>query len=183
MSLDGAILLWIQEWIRNDWLDSVMIGITHLGDAGLLWIVLSLLLLIPKKTRKYAMMAIVALLFSLLVNNMILKNIVARTRPYEVVEGLTRLIGAQRDLSFPSGHTASSFATAVVLFRNLKKRYGIPLLVLAVLISLSRLYVGVHYPTDVLFGAISGTLLAILAQWLVNGILERRRKEGQDGDT
>ena len=183
MSLDVAILLWIQEWIRSDWLDPFMIGITHLGDAGMLWIVLSLLLLIPQKTRKYAMMAIVALLFSLLVNNMILKNIVARTRPYEVVEGLTWLIEKQRDLSFPSGHTASSFATAVVLFRNLKKRYGIPLLVLAVLISLSRLYVGVHYPTDVLFGAISGTLLAILAQWLVNGILERRRKEGQDGDT
>lgn len=178
MSLDGAILIWIQECLRSDWLNPIVIRITHLGDAGLLWIVLSLLLLISQKTRKYAMMAIVALLFSLLVNNMILKNIVARTRPYEVVEGLTRLIGAQRDLSFPSGHTASSFATAVVLFRNLKKRYGIPLLVLAVLISLSRLYVGVHYPTDVLFGAISGTLLAILAQWLVNGVLERRRREG-----
>lgn len=182
MNLDGAILIWIQECLRSDFLNPVMIGITHLGDAGLIWIVLSLVLLFPKRTRKYAMMAIVALLFSLLVNNMLLKNIVARTRPYEMVEGLNRLIEAQRDFSFPSGHTASSFATAVVLFRNLKKRYGIPLLALAVLISLSRLYVGVHYPTDVLFGVISGTVLAIFAQWLVNGILERRRKEGQDGD-
>lgn len=182
MNLDGAILLWIQEWIRSDLMNPIMIKITHLGDAGLVWIALSLFLLFPKSTRKYAMMAIVALLLSLLINNMLLKNIIARTRPYEVVEGLNRLIGAQHDFSFPSGHTASSFATAVVLFCNLKKRYGIPLLILAVLISLSRLYVGVHYPTDVLFGAISGTLLAVLAQWLVNGILERRRKGGQDED-
>lgn len=182
MNLDGAILLWIQEWIRSDWLNPAVIGITHLGDNGMIWIVLVLLLLFPKQTRKYAVMAMAALLFSLLINNMILKNAIARTRPYEMVEGLTRLIEAQHDFSFPSGHTASSFAAAVVLFRNLKKCYGIPLLVLAVLISLSRLYVGVHYPTDVLFGAISGILLAVLAEWLVNGILERRRKEGQDGD-
>lgn len=182
MNLDGAILLWIQEWIRSDWLNPTVIRITHLGDNGMIWIVLVLLLLFPKQTRKYAVMAMVALLFSLLINNMILKNAIARTRPYEMVEGLTRLIEAQHDFSFPSGHTASAFAAAVVLFRNLKKRYGIPLLVLAVLISLSRLYVGVHYPTDVLFGAISGILLAVLAEWLVNGILERRRKEGQDGD-
>ena len=95
-----------------------------------------------------------------------LKNVVARTRPYEVVEGLTRLIEKQSDYSFPSGHTAASFAAAVILFLQLPKKYGIPALILAVLISFSRLYLGVHYATDVLAGAVSGTLIALAVHWI-----------------
>lgn len=167
MNLDGSILLWIQEFIRCDLLTPFFKVVTHLGDHGQLWILLTAVLLCYKKTRKAGAACTFSLLLSLLVNNVILKPLVDRTRPYEVVQGLTLLIEKQKDASFPSGHTASSFAAAVVMFVMLPKRYGIPALILAFLIGVSRLYVGVHYPTDVLCGLLSGTLLALLSVWIV----------------
>jgi undecaprenyl-diphosphatase len=91
-----------------------------------------------------------------------------RTRPYEAINQLTRLIEAQSDYSFPSGHSASSFAAAIILYKTLPKKYGILALVLAFLIAISRLYVGVHYPTDVLFGILSGTLIALFTIKIFN---------------
>lgn len=168
IEIDGQILIWIQENLRYAFLTPIVKFITHLGDAGIFWILLTLGLLIFKKTRKVGVMSAVALLGALLIDNIILKNLVGRIRPYEVVDGLQCLIGAQKDFSFPSGHTGSSFASAVVCFKELPKRYGIPLLVLAFLIAFSRLYVGVHYPTDVLAGMVIGTLVALLSCKVVN---------------
>lgn len=162
LQLDGAILLWIQEHVRQDFLSPVVKFITHLGDAGWCWILLAVILLIVKKTRKIGVVTAVSLLSSYVVNNLILKNLVARVRPYEAVDGLQRIIEAQSDFSFPSGHSASSFAAAVVIFMLCPRKYGVPALVLAFLIALSRLYVGVHYPTDVLTGVISGTVIAVI---------------------
>lgn len=161
VNIDGSILLWIQENIRNDILTPVMEFITHLGDKGMVWIGIAVVFLLFAKTRKTGFMVMLSLLGSLLVNNVILKNLAARTRPYEAVEGLNRIIEAQGDFSFPSGHTGSSFAAAVVIFCMCPRKYGVPAMILAVLISLSRLYVGVHYPTDVIAGAITGTLVAL----------------------
>lgn len=162
LQLDGAILLWIQEHVRQDFLSPVVKFITHLGDAGWCWILLAVILLIVKKTRKIGLVTAVSLLSSYVVNNLILKNLVARVRPYEAVDGLQRIIEAQSDFSFPSGHSASSFAAAVVIFMLCPRKYGVPALVLAFLIALSRLYVGVHYPTDVLTGVISGSVIAVI---------------------
>lgn len=162
LQLDGAILLWIQEHVRQDFLSPVVKFITHLGDAGWCWILLAMILLIVKKTRKIGLVTAVSLLSSYVVNNLILKNLAARVRPYEAVDGLQRIIEAQSDFSFPSGHSASSFAAAVVIFMLCPRKYGVPALVLAFLIALSRLYVGVHYPTDVLTGVISGTVIAVI---------------------
>lgn len=156
MDLDAQILLFIQEALRNPVLTPVITIITTLGNGAMIWIFFSVALLVPEKTRRTGLMSIAALLVSLLINNMILKNLVGRIRPYDAIEGLVSLVGIQRDPSFPSGHTGSSFASAWVLFRRLPKRFGIPALILAGLIGLSRLYVGVHYPTDVLFGVVSG---------------------------
>ena len=97
-----------------------------------------------------------------LINNIILKNIIARTRPYEVVEGLNRIIGAQSDFSFPSGHSGASFAVAVVMFMEMPKKYGVPALIVATLIAFSRLYVGVHYPFDVIAGVLTGTIYDVI---------------------
>ena len=160
--LEGTILLWIQEYIRNDLLTPVVTFITHLGDAGVLWIVLTVLFLCIPKLRRTGFLMMCSLLLNTLLNNLILKNLVARTRPYEIVEGLVSIVGKQSDFSFPSGHTGSSFAAAVVIFLMCPRKVGVPVLILAVLISLSRLYVGVHFPTDVLAGAIIGTLSAVL---------------------
>lgn len=161
LNLDASILLWIQEHLRTPGLTVFFKQITRLGNAGIFWILLSICLLLFTKTRKTGGMAIVSLAISFVINNLFLKNVVARTRPYEVVEGLNRLIEKQVDYSFPSGHTASSFAVAMILYLELPKKYGIPLLILAVLISFSRLYLGVHYPSDVLAGAVSGILIAL----------------------
>lgn len=162
LQLDGNILLWIQEHVRNDALTPVMKFITHLGDAGWIWIVLTIMFLLVKKMRSTGVLMTCSLVGSLIVNNLILKNLVARTRPYEAVYGLQRIIEAQRDLSFPSGHTGSSFAAAVVIFLTCPRKIGGPALILAFLIMFSRLYVGVHYPTDVLAGMITGTVIAVL---------------------
>lgn len=172
---DGQALLFIQEYIRQDWMDGIWKTITHLGDAGWFWILLGILLLIPKKTRKAGIAALMALAIGALITNVALKNIVARIRPYEVVEGLKLLIEPQLDFSFPSGHTCASFGAALAMYSFLERKWGIPLVILAVLISLSRLYVGVHYPTDVIGGAVVGVLAAWGAVKMVkSGIMFRK---------
>lgn len=176
LKIDADILLWIQENLRKDILTPVVKCITHLGDAGLFWILLLVVLLMIPKTRKAGMLGAAALILTFFVTNVLLKPMVARVRPYEVIEGLTRLIGKQSDRSFPSGHTANSMAVGVILWmisRNneenvdnnlyFPKKAGWVLLILSILISLSRLYVGVHYPTDVLGGAV----IAVLDAWIV----------------
>lgn len=182
LNLDGGILLFLQEAVRNPILNPVMTAITTLGNAGILWIVLTALLLIPKKTRRVGLISLCALLASLLVNNILIKNLVARVRPYNALDGLVILVREPSEFSFPSGHAASSFASACVLFRKLPKKYGIPALAMATLISFSRLYVGVHYPTDVLAGILSGIGCSYLGEWAVIQAQRRRKKTTDSGD-
>lgn len=168
--MEESILLWIQENLRFEWLTPIVKGVTSLGNSGILWIILSALFLIFKKTRKTGLMTSAALIFDLVSVNVILKNLAARTRPYELIEELTILIEKQSDYSFPSGHTAASFAFVSVLWFTAPKKVSVPLTVLASLIALSRLYLGVHYPTDILGGVVIGILCGIAAVALVNFI-------------
>ena len=174
------ILLWIQENLRTDWLNPIVKAITHLGDAGWLWILLSLICIILPKTRKVGFCTSGALIFDLLSVNILLKPLIARTRPYVVNPELISLIGEQSDKSFPSGHTAASFAFAVAFAMVAPKKYSIPVMVVAVLISLSRLYVGVHYPTDILGGALIGTVCGIasvlLVKWIYKKVENKKKK-------
>jgi len=160
VNFDGNILLFIQEYLRTPFLTPIFKFITSLGNGGAVWIAATIILLCFRKTRKAGILSAIALILSLVVDNLLLKNLVARTRPYEVIEGLKILIKKPHDYSFPSGHTGSSFAAAVIFFLTLPKKYGIPAMVLAFLIGLSRLYLGVHYPSDVISGAIIGTVIA-----------------------
>lgn len=169
-NFDAAILLWLQNSFRNPVLNPIMIFITHLGDKGLFWIALSLLFLCFRKTRKVGVTGIISMAIGLLVVNVVLKNWVARVRPYELIEGLQLMIEKQHDFSFPSGHATNSLACAWVVFRLMDKKYGIPALVLAVLISFSRLYVAVHYPTDVFAGIIIGIIAGELAMVIVDAL-------------
>lgn len=162
MGLDKEILIWIQDMLRNDMLTPAMTFITKLGDGGAIWILLSVALLIPKKTRMTGFMMLLSLGITFIIDNIFLKNIVARIRPYDAILELECLVERQKDFSFPSGHSGSAFATAVVMLLRLPKKYGIPAIILALLISFSRLYVGVHYLTDVLVGAIIGTIIALI---------------------
>lgn len=163
MEIESAILLWIQNNLRCGFLTPVMRVITTLGNGGAFWIVLTLLLLIFKRTRRMGVYCAASMLLTLLVVNLCIKPLAARTRPYELIEGLQILVSRPHDYSFPSGHSANSLTCAWTIFRLAPKKYGVPALVLAVLIALSRLYVGVHYPTDVLAGAAIGVLLSEVA--------------------
>ena len=168
LNIDGGLLLFIQDYVRNSILDSIMIFITTLGNGGMIWIAATLILIIPKKTRKIGIMSAVALLGSLIINNNLIKNIVQRPRPFVTFTDLQILIPTPSEFSFPSGHTSSSFAAASVFYKHLPKKLGIPAIVLAGLIGVSRLYVGVHYPTDVIAGCFMGIFLAYLAEAIVN---------------
>jgi len=154
--MEQSILLFIQENIRCTILNYVFVPVTHLGDGGAVWIVAALLMLIFRKTRRAGIVCAVALLSMLVINNLCIKNIVARIRPYEVIEGLVLIVGKAWDWSFPSGHTCASFAFATAVFFAAPKKIWIPAVVLAVLIAFSRLYVGIHWPTDVLGGMLIG---------------------------
>ena len=160
--MEGEILLWIQEYIRVPVLNSLMRGITHLGDFGIFWILMAIVLILYSETRKAGVAVTAGMLASFVFNNLLLKNLVARIRPYEVIDGLTLLVDKASDLSFPSGHSATSFVAATIMMCMLPKRYGVSAMVLATLIAFSRLYVGIHYPTDVLFGTVSGIVIGLV---------------------
>lgn len=181
MEIDSGILLFFQDFIRNRFLTPVLVVITTLGNAGMIWILISLGFLCFKKTRKVGCMGLLALLFSLCVNNLLLKNLIARTRPYDAISALIPIVERPTDFSFPSGHTAAAFAAAGVFFRTLPKRFGIPLIVLASVIAVSRLYVGVHYPSDVLIGLISGLILSYAAEYCVTKCWNRWKKTDGGG--
>ena len=177
MGWDAGILLYIQEYIRSDFLNPIMKVLTHSGDKGILLIVLILALMIIPKTRAIGIMSTISIAIEALLNNVLLKNIIARTRPYDEIEGLINLVGKQSDYSFPSGHTGAAFAVAgamlVVALFGLPmieksgeisrkdpslsfKLISVLLIMYATLLAFSRMYVGVHYPTDVLCGLLLG---------------------------
>lgn len=163
-NLDGEILLQIQQHLRTDMLTPFMKIVTFLGNGGWFWILCAVVLLAIPKTRKTGYAAVLSLIFGVIVTNLLLKNIVARPRPFAEIEALIPLIAKPTDFSFPSGHTTASFAVALVMLRMLPKKIGIPAVVLAALVAFSRLYLGVHYPTDVLAGfvvALVGSSLAV----------------------
>lgn len=148
-------------------LDSIFVFITHLGDKGLLWIILGLILIFIPKYKKAGYCVLLALLINLIICNITLKPLFARVRPYEYVEGLRLLIEKPHDFSFPSGHSAASFAAATAMQLNFKK-WGIPFLVIAFLIAFSRLYLHVHFPSDVIFGILLGILSAYISYRLIS---------------
>ena len=165
ISFDLPVLDWIQANMQSGFMDKFMPFITVFGDAGIFWMICAALLFIFPKTRKTGLGMAIAMVLGLIVCNITLKPLVARIRPYDLQAqlGVTiqLLCEAQHDFSFPSGHTIASFEAAVVLLKNSKKM-GIPAMILAVLISFSRMYLYVHYPTDVLVSIVLGTLFALI---------------------
>ncbi len=166
-----GILDFIQQTFKCGFLDVFMPFITMFGEDGIFFIALAAVLLFPKKTRKVGLCIGAALLMGFIVGNLTLKPIFARMRPYDFNEAFDKaslLVGSLGDKSFPSGHTLAAFEACVVLFLTQKRYIGIPALMLSFLIALSRLYLYVHYPTDVLVGALLGTLFAVLGVKTVN---------------
>ena len=184
ISFDLPILDWIQANLQSGFMDKFMPFITMFGDAGIFWMVCAALLLFFPKTRKTGLGMAIAMVIGLLVCNVTLKPLVARIRPYDLQLqefGITiQLLGERmHDFSFPSGHTIASFEAAVVLLKNSKKM-GIPAMILAVLIAFSRLYLYVHYPTDVIASVILGTLFALIGDALA-GLIAPKLGAGKKG--
>lgn len=155
MGIEFTILDFLQG-IRTPVGDAVMCFITKLGDAGMIWIVLAVILLLIPKTRKTGIVIMAALCIDLVVCNGILKNLFARIRPCDVNTQIQLLIARPDDFSFPSGHTAASFAAVAALYFSGERKLWKPALILACLIAFSRLYLYVHYPTDILGGIFVG---------------------------
>ena len=183
-AFDLPILNWIQSHMQSTFLDFIMPFITILGDAGIFWIACAVILMFIPKYRKSGFAMGLALIFGVVVCNMILKPLVGRIRPYDynlqvlklqwqdfLVHGKL-LVETPHDFSFPSGHTIASFEASVALYKN-DKRLGIPALILAALISFSRMYLYVHYPTDVIASVILGTVFALIANWIVHSIFAK----------
>ena len=169
-------LLYSLQSLHNPVLDKVMFFITTLGNAGFVWIVITILMFIFCKDKRCAWTSTGALLLSVLMINLILKNLVSRARPCWIDTDVILLLKNPKDYSFPSGHASASFATAVSILQYAKyRRQGIAALILATLIAFSRMYFFVHFPTDVLAGAILGVLEALLAAFLVKKRTEIRR--------
>ena len=160
---DYNILFFIRNYIRNDFLNVIVPFYTSLGEDGIIWIVVGLLLLIPKKTRKCGIMVLAALLVMLIVNNLLLKQIIRRPRPCagELRYMIDGLITPPKttSYSFPSGHTTSAFAVAFTI-RSQHKKLGIVALVMAAVMAFTRLYVFVHFPTDIYAGILLGAGIA-----------------------
>lgn len=160
----------------GDWL---MVLVTTLGEAGIVWIVLTAVLLCIPKTRKTGLVVAAALLINLVLCNGMLKPLAARTRPFVLNPTIELLAMRPTDYSFPSGHTSASFAAAWALVLC-RKEYGVgwlwkAALVLAVLIAFSRMYLYMHFPTDVLGGLAVGLLSGWIA-WYGKGVIQKRRK-------
>lgn len=178
--LDMSILLWIQEHLRIATLTPFWKVITFLGNGGWFWLVAAAALLVPKKTRRVGITALLSVAIGFLITNVLLKNIVARPRPFDAYTEIIPLITRPTDFSFPSGHTCASFACALVLFRMLPKKYGVPAVILAGMVAFSRLYLGVHYPGDVLGGFLVAAFASTLAYHLMQAY-QKKAKEQSEG--
>lgn len=184
-AIELGILDWIQT-LHTPFLDAFMSAFTKLGDAGIIWILLTLVLLLFPKTRKTGLVLMAALLVDVVLCNGILKNLVARTRPFDVNTAVSLLVAKPHDFSFPSGHTAASFASiaALYLVNRDGTRLGAPVrltnilwkaaLVVGCLLAFSRLYLYVHFPTDILGGILVGILSGYLGYQICIRLESRR---------
>ena len=178
MGFEFQILDGLQT-IHTSFLDTFMTSITKLGDAGIVWIILTVILLLIPKTRKSGVYMAVALIADLIICNVILKPIVARIRPYSINQTVQLLVTPLKDYSFPSGHTAASFASVSALYFAGRKRMAAGALIVSVLIAFSRMYLYVHYPTDVLGGLIIGLLCGWIADMIIQKVMEKRSRKSR----
>ncbi len=175
LNADSGILMFIREHLSCGFLDFIMPVITLLAEGGILPVVISIVLMCMKKTRKAGIQMAIALVIGLVVVNLTLKPLVARVRPYDAIEGIRLLIDAQSDYSFPSGHTLAAFECAGVISFNYK-RLAPYVIIVASLVGFSRLYLFVHYPTDVLTSVVLGLLFAFAAGKITDRICALKAK-------
>lgn len=170
--LELAILDWIQTYLRCGFLDAVLPAITRLCDHGEIWIVLAAVLLLWRKKRRSGLAISSALVLDLVSCNLILKPLIGRIRPFIVNPAVTLLVEPPMDASFPSGHTAASFAATFALLA-VKDPLWKPALAVAIVMAFSRLYLYVHWPSDVLGGIVLGAAVGWGGMWIAQRLFRK----------
>ncbi len=143
-------------------MNAVMLFFSTIGSSGLIWIAGGLDMLLTKKYRKAGILLLICLVITWVLNDMLIKNLIQRPRPYITLSELKALVPLRTDYSFPSGHTSTSFACAYAAVRSNGRRW-VWVYAVAAMIAVSRLFVGMHYPSDILAGILFGTLIAAVS--------------------
>ena len=169
---DASVITAIYENVHSAFLTMFFRIVTLLGEGGIFWIAVAVILLFFKKTRRSGICIGASLLIGVIIGNGIIKNVVARPRPYDAIEGIESVVSHLSDYSFPSGHSLCCFEAATALAMN-RTRWAIPAYVGAVLVAVSRLFLFVHYPTDVICGALLGVLFGVLGSLAAGAIYDR----------
>ena len=164
MKWEFDFLYWLQQF-RSPVLDKIMAFLSNIGDMGILWIAIGVILLISKKYRRGGLQMLLAMLLTFIVGNLILKNVFDRPRPCQIDTTINLIVKIPHDASFPSGHTMNGIVSAVSLL-YIDKRMGIPAIILASLIAFSRMYNFMHFPTDVIGGFFIGLISAVLMNYI-----------------
>lgn len=168
IQLDHAVRLWVVTH-RLGWLDGFMWVVSVIGRGGLAWLVIGFTMTLIRRTTPALLLELMlAIVFASLLANYVVKPLVSRERPFVTTPEILVIGSRPGDASFPSGHTANAFAGASVLARRLRAQ-RLLWWALAALIAYSRIYLGVHYPLDVLGGALLGVVCAAIAQRAVDG--------------
>lgn len=169
------------QMLRNPIMDQIMLMITRLGDGGILWILFALLLFVKKDTGKIGILIFLAILLEVIFCNVLLKPMFQRIRPCDLNDTISLLIDHPDDYSFPSGHTGAAFAFSSSLFFT-KQRFRYQSLLLSILIAFSRMYLYVHYPTDILGGIILGIMCGYLSYQILQAFNKDSHKIFLTGD-
>lgn len=164
--MDLIILIWIQNHLVFEQLNGFFIFITKFWGNGIWGLLLAGILIIKKETRLTGLTMLISLVLCAIFVNLTLKPFLARPRPFMAHE-IDLLIPKPTDFSFPSGHSSTVFAFAWAYFITRKDFFRWGLIIFALLVSFSRLYLFAHYPTDVLAGIMIGIIFAYLSKWLV----------------
>lgn len=171
LQFDLSFVTWMQQ-LHAPWLDFLMIWVSRLTDLGLIWIIPALIALPFRKTRRAGVSVLLALALGFLLGNEVIKPLVARARPFELNSAVTLLVAMPRGASFPSSHALTCFSAATALF-VVNRRLGFAALLFAALVAVSRLYLYVHFLTDVLAGAIIGVLCGLLAARITQRLFQK----------
>ena len=174
--IDASQIYTAIDTVAEEVLDALAVFLNYAGEHGEIWIAFTLLLLLFRRTRKAGCAMATALVLYLVAGDCILKPLFARPRPCDVNTAITILVKRPHGHSFPSGHTASAFAAAFALWLQ-NRKLGVPALVLAAFIAFTRLYLYVHFPTDILGGAVLGVALGAAASAIANHMANRAKKQ------
>ena len=166
--VDLSILLWIQDNLRSEYITTFMYHITSMGS--ILLIVMALYFIIKgSRSEKVAGFAVLASsILEIAIVNGVLKNLIARPRPFVTYDEVVPLANILSEHSFPSGHTALVFSMAFVIYKLFPEIYGKVAIVIACLVGFSRVYLGVHYPSDVIAGVIVGWFVSLVTVYVTN---------------